>query len=114
MAEMRRDLKVISRGGMKGCASSCRSPSGSLPTSVLARSLSGSHTFNNSHGAVGGNEGLVGDATDIGFVYLVEIVHLVEKLAPIAIARLIQGKVRSQTLVAVKTAQQISLGSGPD
>ena len=90
------------------------SPSGSLPTSVLARSLSGCHAFNNSHGTVGGNEGLVGDATDVGFVYLVEIVHLVEELAPIAIARLIQGKVRSQALVAVKTAQQVGLGSGPD
>src|SRR5258708_35202605 len=81
-------------------------PSCSLATSVLASRSRWGHVFDNPHGAVGGNEGLIGNAPDIGFAHFIEIVHLVEEFTPIVIARLIQGELQDQAFVAAEPAQQ--------
>ena len=70
------------------------------------------HGFDNPHGAVGGNERLVGDAPDVRLAYFVEIFDLVEEFAPIVVAGLIQGEVGGQTLVVIQPAQQVGFRPG--
>src|ERR1051326_4914305 len=51
-------------------------------------------SFNDSHGAVGVDEDRICDAADIGFADLIDAVDGAKQFAPVAVARLVGGKLR--------------------
>src|SRR5260370_15412110 len=66
---------------------------------------------NDSYSAVAFQESLPGNATDIGFGDLIDFVHAAEQLTPIAEAELVDGKLRSQSLVIRQSTNQVRLGA---
>ena len=62
-------------------------------------------------GAVVVQEDLVGHAPDVGFGHLVYTVEVSEQLAPIAVARLVDGELLRQPFIAGQAAEQIRLGA---
>src|ERR1035438_9566510 len=76
-------------------------------TSLVARRL----RLDDAEGAVGLGENLGRHPPDVGLGHLVHSVEIAEQLSPIAITRLVGGKLLSQALVTGEPANQVGLGA---
>ncbi len=68
--------------------------------------------FDAGAGAVAVDEDLVGDAADVGFFDGVDLLQLVEELAPVAEAGLILGELVGEAFVVAEAAEEVGAGSG--
>src|ERR1700729_2779294 len=70
--------------------------------------------FDHADGPVRVVESLVGHASDVRLGYLVDAVHRMEELTPVAIARLVGCKLGSQSFIVSQAADKIGLGASLD
>src|ERR1700761_3414263 len=68
----------------------------------------------NADGTVCVHEGLSGYTANIGLGNLVDLVELLEELAPVAAALLVDGKLGGEVFVIAEAAEQVSAASGPE
>src|SRR5580698_3202233 len=108
----RTDEGVRSRMGI--AASLCTSLIGCVAWRLLSSGRGCACIFDNSYGAIGVDEDLVGDAANVGLGDLVDAIGGVEQFAPVAVARLVGSEFGGEAFVIGEAANQVGLGARLD
>src|SRR5580698_8239735 len=84
----------------------------SLRASILFRGTCGRLGVDLSAGSIGGYKNLIRHAANVSLSDFVDLIKLLEQLAPVAVSRLVLGERGGEALVVIEAAQELGTSPG--